>query len=226
MRDAPSAANGPELIGHRGAPTQLRENTLDGFLLAIDQGADGLELDVHATSDEEIVVYHDYELDGTPIAELLWSEVAAMQADIPRLEDVLDEIGDAATTYIEIKGAGIESLVVEVARSHGKRYAMHSFDHKAIVRVAQLASEIPRGFLIDAGTTNPIQAMRRAAGDTGARDVWPHWSLVGADLMQAARELQLRVIPWTVNSPKSAQHLASLGVAGICTDDVRLLANL
>ena len=226
MDDTPPDADGPELIGHRGAPTQLRENTLDGFLLAIDQGADGLELDVHATSDEEVVVYHDYELQGTPIADLLWAEVKELQPDIPRLDDLLDEIADAATAYIEIKGAGIESLVIEVARAHGKRFAMHSFDHKAMIRVAQLASGIPRGVLIDAGTTNPIQAMRRAAGDTGARDVWPHWSLVGVDMMRAAKELELRVIPWTVNSAQSARHLASLGVAGICTDDVRILANL
>jgi glycerophosphoryl diester phosphodiesterase len=226
MRDAPSSTDPPDLIGHRGAPTQLPENTLEGFLLAIQQGADAVELDVHATSDEEIVVHHDYDLGDTPIEELPWSEVNEMQPEIPRLDDVLDEIGDRGTAYIEIKGAGIESLVVDVVRRHGKRCALHSFDHKTIVRVAQLAPNIPRGVLIDAGTTNPIQAMRRAVGDTRARDVWPHWSLVGTDMMQAARELQVRVIPWTVNTLDSARHLASLGVAGICTDDVRILANL
>jgi len=36
----------------------------------------------------------------------------------------------------------------------------------------------------------------------------------------------LRVIVWTVNEPAEARRLTALGVAGICTDDVRLLANL
>jgi glycerophosphoryl diester phosphodiesterase len=226
MRDAPTEAQRPELIGHRGAPTQQIENTLDGFLLAIDQGADAVELDVHATSDEEVVVFHDYNIEDTAVADTLWADLMERQPEIPRLADVLDEIGERAAVYIEIKGASIESLVVEIARKHGKRCAVHSFDHKAIVRVGRLAPEIPRGVLIDAGISNPIQAMRRAVADTRARDVWPHWSLVSADMMQVAEELELRVIPWTVNSVQTATHLASLGVAGLCTDDVRLLANL
>jgi glycerophosphoryl diester phosphodiesterase len=225
MPDAPPRTT-PELIGHRGAPTQRSENTLDGFMLAIEQGADAVELDVHATSDEDVIVFHDYDLEDTPLADMLWSDVTELDPEIPRLEDVLDEIGKRATVYIEIKGAGIESLVIDVARKHGRGFAMHSFDHKTIVRIAQLAPQIPRGVLIDAGTTNPIQAMRRAVESTGARDVWPHWSLVGSDMMQAAGQLGVRVIPWTVNSAESARHLASLGVAGLCTDDVRVLANL
>jgi glycerophosphoryl diester phosphodiesterase len=45
-------------------------------------------------------------------------------------------------------------------------------------------------------------------------------------LMDAARELRVRVIPWTVNAAAEARRLAAMGVHGVCTDDVRLLANL
>ena len=44
---------------HRGARTEAPENTLEAFALAAEQGADGIELDVHMTADEEIVVAHD-----------------------------------------------------------------------------------------------------------------------------------------------------------------------
>lgn len=226
MPDTRPPASAPELIGHRGAPTQRPENTLDGFLLAIEQGADAVELDVHATEDEEVIVVHDYDLEDGAINEMLWPEIAEREPEIPKLEEVLESIGARATVYVELKGAGIESLVIDVVRRFGKRYALHSFDHKAIARVAKRASDIPRGVLIDAGTTNPIQAVHRAVAETGARDVWPHWSLVSSDMMQAATELELRVLPWTVNSIDSARHLAKLGVAGICTDDVRMLLNL
>jgi glycerophosphoryl diester phosphodiesterase len=45
--------------GHRGARGHLPENTIRGFLLALDQGADTLEMDVVVTSDEKVVVSHE-----------------------------------------------------------------------------------------------------------------------------------------------------------------------
>jgi glycerophosphoryl diester phosphodiesterase len=215
----------PEAIGHRGAPTQRLENTLDGFLLAIEQGADAVELDVHVTGDGVAVVHHDEDAHGLAINGTALDALLEAAPEIPTLEDVLRAIGDRATVYVELKGVGIEAEVIDVVQKHGSRHALHSFDHAAVERAAALAPDIARGVLVDAGTTNPIQALRRAVARTGARDAWPHWSLVSADMMRAAGEMGVRVIAWTVNSHDSARHLASLGVAGLCTDDVRMLAN-
>ena len=49
----------PLRIAHRGMPRRLRENTLPSFAAALAAGADGIELDVHATSDGVVVVHHD-----------------------------------------------------------------------------------------------------------------------------------------------------------------------
>src|SRR5687767_7507148 len=49
----------PEVIAHRGLPRMARENTLSSFALAIDAGADAIELDVHATREGVVVVHHD-----------------------------------------------------------------------------------------------------------------------------------------------------------------------
>ena len=48
---------------HRGARAYAPENTLEAFLLAAEQGADGVELDVQLTKDGEMVVVHDEEID-------------------------------------------------------------------------------------------------------------------------------------------------------------------
>ena len=48
---------------HRGASGYAPENTLEAFLLAAEQGADGVELDVQLTKDGEMVVVHDEEID-------------------------------------------------------------------------------------------------------------------------------------------------------------------
>jgi glycerophosphoryl diester phosphodiesterase len=225
---APSPA--PERVAHRGMPRELRENTLPSFLLALESGADAIELDVHRTRDAHVVVHHDFSVQGRDIANSTWAELRGLDvgggSTIPRLADVLDEIGDRATMYVELKGAGIEDTVVDICRKHGQRYALHSFDHDAIARTARLAPEIPRGLLIDRGTPDPIAYLSRSVERIRPRDVWPHWSLVDDALMRRAEALDVRVIVWTVNTLEEARRLMKLEVAGICTDDVRMLINL
>lgn len=51
----------PLVIGHRGAKGIAPENGLSGFKKAVELGIDGVELDVHLTKDEKLVVVHDME---------------------------------------------------------------------------------------------------------------------------------------------------------------------
>lgn len=220
-----------ERIAHRGCPRERTENTLPGFLLALERGADAIELDVHVTRDAEVVVHHDAACAGRAIAESTWRELATVDLDgrgakMSRLEDVLVAIGDRATMYIELKGQGIEDRVTSVARTHGHRFALHSFDHDAIARVRERTPDVARGVLLDAGTANAPWALQQAVETARPRDVWPHWTLVDEAFMQTARAAGVRVLAWTVNSLQTAQSLVTLGVDGVCTDDLRLLTNL
>src|SRR6188472_1752478 len=51
------------VIGHRGSPTHEPENTLPSFERALADGANGLELDLCVTADEQVVVWHDADPD-------------------------------------------------------------------------------------------------------------------------------------------------------------------
>ena len=219
-----------ERIAHRGVPGERVENTLPGFMLAIERGADAIELDVHLSSDGVVVVHHDAVVLAHAIANTSWRDLSHLTLAggerIPRLQDVLEAVGNRAAVYIELKGARGEDEIVEIARRYGQRWAVHSFDHGAMARVARRAPGIPRGVLLDKDTAEPVKELHRAVGRVLPRDVWPHWSLVDREFMIEASELALRVIPWTVNSADTARELLALGVEGICTDDVRILANL
>ena len=219
-----------ERIGHRGAPRERLENTLPGFLLAVERGADAVELDAHATRDGVVVVHHDEAVNERPIADVEWADLMNIDlgggARVPRLADVLSALGERASVYVELKGRNVENAVIAVIRAHGTRFALHSFDHDAMVRVAGLAPDIARGVLFDRGTPKPLEALRRACDRIGPRDVWPHWSLVSEKFVRAAHGLNTRVIAWTVNSATTAQALALREVDGICSDDVRILAIL
>src|SRR4051812_31066766 len=82
----------PLVLGHRGSPRRARENTLEGFAVAREDGADGVELDVHRTRDGALVVHHDADIEGFGvIAEHLTADVRAAHPWVPTLSEVLDE---------------------------------------------------------------------------------------------------------------------------------------
>lgn len=109
----------PQVWGHRGAMDFAPQNTLPSFLLAQDQGADGVELDVQLTKDGVVVVFHDARVDALtdgrgPLAELPWTLVRKLDAGahfgrswrgtgIPTLADVLEAMDPRMTVNIELK---------------------------------------------------------------------------------------------------------------------------
>ncbi len=89
----------PAIIGHRGCAGLRPENSMAAFTHALELGIEGIELDVHLTKDDVIVVYHDeslnknYTRDGwgkwlrkpTPqLHEMTWEETQSY--DIGRLD--------------------------------------------------------------------------------------------------------------------------------------------
>jgi glycerophosphoryl diester phosphodiesterase len=75
---------------------------MPSFLLALRHGADALELDAHATKDGVVVVHHDDIVKQHSIADATWRELSKIDlgggSHIPRLQDVLDAVGERATS--------------------------------------------------------------------------------------------------------------------------------
>ena len=210
----------PLRIAHRGMPRLATENTLRSFQLALEYGAEGIELDVHMTADGVIVVHHDAILPGgTELRRTKLAELTAQFSELPTLEQVCELVGGRAELFVEIKGADIESAVEQALASYSGVTAIHSFDHALIQRIALAGTQRRLGILVETAAEDALLAMSRA----GAVDLWPHYSLVTPALVTAVHALGGRVIPWTVNSVHDAQRLEAMSVDGICTDDVRIL---
>jgi glycerophosphoryl diester phosphodiesterase len=210
----------PLRIAHRGMPRQARENTLASFALALAAGADGIELDVHATSDGVVVVHHDAELaDGVAIRRSSHAEIREQLSEgeqIPTLRDVCALVKGRAELFVEIKGEGIEQLVVRALEGYSGAVAIHSFDHGLIQRLADAASPFRLGILLE----EPVSDVRATMERAGALDLWPHHPLVTSALVSDVHRFDGRVIAWTVNDPRDVLRVTALGVDGICTDDV------
>jgi glycerophosphoryl diester phosphodiesterase len=219
-----------EIIAHRGASRDHRENTLAAFSAALEQGADGIELDVHATRDGTVVVHHDPVLRAEAgeqplaIAALSAGDLTAVRlpdgSGIPTLDDVLTLVGTRAAVYVEVKASGIESRLVDCLRRHpASRVAVHAFDHRIPVAVREVLPGLPIGFL---SASYPLD-LRSVLHDARPEALWQHTDVIDASLVRAAHALGARVLAWTVNDPVRAAHLIAMGVDALCTDTPGLL---
>ncbi len=151
---------------HRGASAQAPENTLAAFGLALELGADGIELDVHLSRDEVPVVIHDETLERTTdgrgkVADRTWADLRALDAGrwfapsfagepVPSLQQALDLVGMRARINVEIKSAAAGQAVLTLLERYPRcQVLVSSFDHRVLARMRRAAPHLPLGFLLD-----------------------------------------------------------------------------
>jgi glycerophosphoryl diester phosphodiesterase len=121
-----TAQHKPIVLGHRGVPKLVQENTLAGFRKALELGIDGVEFDVYRLADGKLVVFHDEDaerLTGVKgnITALTWDQVSRLRIQrrvdmgdgtlveypaeqpIPLLDEVLEEFRGKLLMNIEMK---------------------------------------------------------------------------------------------------------------------------
>lgn len=155
-----------EIIGHRGGASIGPENTLACYKKGIEAGADMIEIDIHLTKDNRIVVCHDQSINRTTngkglIREMTLNEIRqyrCLDADgnvtdqqVPTLDEVFDLMletraaGNPCKLLIEIKRTrniyqGIEELLLEKINSCNAKdwIIVQSFNDFALERIHQL----------------------------------------------------------------------------------------
>jgi len=92
-------------FAHRGARSELPENTLPAFRRALELGASGLESDAWVSSDGEVVLVHDEVvrrgLRRWRVARALAADLATV--DIPRLLDLYEELVTDFELSLDVK---------------------------------------------------------------------------------------------------------------------------
>ena len=226
------------VLAHRGARREAPENTLEAFAAARRHGADGVELDVHRTADDGLVVHHDADAAGFGVlAEHLLAEVRAALPSVPVLADVL-EACRGLLVNVEIKNSPDDAdhdprcrasdLVVELLRerSGADDVIVSSFDLATLDRVRELGPDLRTGFLSFGLDPFDVLELARSRGHSSIHpDAWT-LGPVAVDVVTRARGFGIAVNTWTVNEPETMVELADAGIGALITDvpDVALRA--
>jgi glycerophosphoryl diester phosphodiesterase len=216
------------VIAHRGASRDFAENTLDAFSGAVEQGADGVELDVRRTADGRLAIHHEAALpDGTVLVE---TPFEALPVTIPDLGGVLEVCAPLRVVNVEIKNwpedrdfdvtERLADEVVELLSARGElddgRMLVSSFHLPTIDRVHALAPRLATGWLLGL-VESPHDLVARAA-DRGHVAVHPHHAFVNEDLVRVAHEAGVAVNTWTCDEPERIRWLAAVGVDAVITN--------
>ena len=229
-----------EVWAHRGASGYAPENTLEAFSLAIAQGADGIELDVHLSADGQVVVAHDETVnrvsDGSGrIADLTLAALKALNfhkpkpryapvCRIPTLEEALALLAPAGLALnIELKNdaepyPGLEERCVELVDRAGmwERVWFSSFNHQSLARIKAIDPSLRCGALYGQAPPDPFAHARQL----GIEALHPHHGTLrgGASLLAACHAGGLRVHAWTINDAQTVRAMARVGVDAVITN--------
>lgn len=237
----------PLVIGHRGASAYAPMNTLPAFILAAEQGADGIEFDVWLTKDGIPVILHDLEVDATTnghgrvcdmtLSDLKTLDAGAWKSDnfagtrIPTVDEVFSAVGTRFTVInVEIKSDdamvdGVEAAVYAAIVRHrlSDRVIVSSFDPRVLQRFGALTQDVAMAFLEWEGTPAEARTLARLVRHEALH---PHYTQVNDGYIRNANDAGRKVNTWTVNDTVEAIRLQRLGVNAIITDTPDVMREL
>lgn len=149
------------VIAHRGIydNKKIVENTIPAFKKAISKGY-AIELDLHLSKDNKIIVFHDDTLDRLTdkkgkVESLPLEEIKKLKllnvASIPTLEEVLELVKGKVPLLIELKdsrGFTLEKEVSKMLENYKGEFAIQSFDPRTVLWFRLFKKDITRGLLI------------------------------------------------------------------------------
>ncbi|GAA0301794.1 glycerophosphoryl diester phosphodiesterase [Gracilibacillus halotolerans] len=233
-----------KIYGHRGSKGNYPENTLLGFQKAIEQGVEGLEIDVHLTKDGEIVVIHDETLSRTTdgegaIKDCTLAEIQQLSAGnkfqhfakyestwnqekVPTLQEVMQlldgtdiELNIELKTYIHTYPGIEERLLSEVQRYAPNRKIIYSSFHlPTLFRLKQLDSNADIAWLLQDHVPHLADYMTTFQLEGFHLD---KDLMLDADVVMS-KQLASYTRVWTVNKEEEINQLLQLGVEAIITD--------
>lgn len=152
-------------VAHRGLHNRelgIPENSLPAFARAVEQGK-AIELDLHATADNRLVVLHDFQLKrmtGVPgiveewtLEDLRKLRLQGTDAQIPTLDEVLELVNGRVPLLLEIKSerlgevGRLEPVLMKRLAFYQGEFILEAFNPEVLVWLHRHAPQYIRGQL-------------------------------------------------------------------------------
>ena len=239
------------VLSHRGASQQAHENTNASIIAAFDQSANGIEVDIMKTADNQIILHHDFDIKHQQkgnkyIADLTFEEIQGIQASqlagdslselemIPKLEDIFDNIPSDGLINLEIKtrrliASGFESELVKIIQDHKimDRVLISSFNPMVIRKIKKINKDIQTGLVWktkDEWIFKRPPLLFSYIGRADAIHIEIHSA--STELVDKCKRLGLKINMWTVNTKEEFKRAKLFGADGIITDEIKYILEI
>ena len=229
------------IYGHRGAAAEAPENTLPSFKLAKKLGVYGVEMDLHTSSDGELIVMHDETLDRTTNGRGLvhshtLEEIKKLDAGfkfgkkwkgtrVSTLREIFEGLG-RINYYLEIKQSskvypGIEAKILDLVDEFKLKNNVQiiSFDFDSLEITRKLDKGVKTGLLYTGKTSWFI----KTAKELKINFLQPAFNLVYEDDMALARKNGFKVAGWTIDTVDDIKRARELKIDSITSNNPRLV---
>lgn len=221
------------VIGHRGAPHQAPEETFQSDQAAFQDGANYVELDLHVSQDNVLVVSHDRNLQRVTgnsliVSQTPWSIISQLkQANGEPMHSLAQLFAhfqnQPATKFLietKVTKAGnpknMEALLAQtITRYHmQKRVMVHSFSYISLLRFKKLMPSVPTIFIAGSLKRLNFEVLQNVTGVNISSQ------LVSQKLINQLHYLGKKVFVWDEmnESPSQWNWLVNLPIDGVVTN--------
>lgn len=236
------------IIGHRGAAGLAPENTLASFKKAMELKVDMMELDVHVSKDDSLIVMHDYDVERTTsgkgdIENLTYGYIKTLDAGskfkpefkgekVPTLDEVLKLSGGKTKVLIELKWPAkglypnlVKKVIACIRSNKAESWTViQSFETTYLDEMHKLAPDLECQQLVFAPTSLlPLHVTRKAVAGNFTplpyvTSVNPHHLFITKAWIKRMHKEHKTVYPFTLNTEDKMRKAINLGADGIITN--------
>ena len=208
------------------------ENTIESVQKAIELNVDGIEIDVFKSKTGELVVYHDPFLSRLSNSNAFIEQISLDSIKkieliggyfIPTLKEIVDITPEKIFLNIELKGQDTafetNKIIINYLNTYNfpvSKFIISSFRWDELKKIRSFNKDIPIAILVD--SLYKIDDAIKLAKQINAVALNPNKEFITKEIVNKIQSKNIKVYPYTINTPRNIRKMRSMGVDAIITD--------
>jgi glycerophosphoryl diester phosphodiesterase len=218
-------------IAHRGAPSFGIDNSDHAILAALEHQPDLIEIDLHFTSDGQLILWHDdkleYENQKLEIAKTSLERLKEVRlsdgSKLVTLEEAMSMVRGHCGLLVDLKADGLAESIIDCTHKTELETVVVCGGYFETLRKIKLLE--PRIGVSYTPEFIPFSLNPKVKADfLDALTVY--WRTVTPGFLKASKARGIQVIAWTVDEPAQMRKLIKMGISGITTNRIEMLSKL